>query len=195
MFATLAQSLLPEDQPAAFNQAIMDFGAIQCTPQSPRCLVCPLQETCAALREGRVETLPVKLKTMKVKTRRLAYVYIWCNGETAIRRRPTGVIWAGLWEVATLPSAFLAEEGSGELSTVGQVFPASGETKKGFSLICKDVKHVLTHRILLADFYLWEVETKPQLSSEYIWINESDLDDYAKPRLIEKLIESLPHPL
>ena len=77
-FAMLAQQLLPEEQAAAYNQAIMDFGAIQCTPHSPACLLCPLQESCAALREGRVEELPVKLKKLEVKERRLAYIYkVW----------------------------------------------------------------------------------------------------------------------
>ena len=78
-FTALAQELLPPKQASAFNQAMMDFGAIQCTPQSPRCLLCPLQETCVALREGRVEGLPVKLKKLQVKTRRLTYFYIRCQ--------------------------------------------------------------------------------------------------------------------
>lgn len=85
-FAALAQSLLPASSAqqlsdtalspaAAYNQGMMDFGAIQCTPQSPKCLVCPLAETCEALRTGRVEELPVKNKTLKVKTRHLSYIY------------------------------------------------------------------------------------------------------------------------
>lgn len=214
LFATLAQSLLSDDQPAAFNQAMMDFGAIQCTPQSPRCLVCPLQETCAALREGRTETLPVKIKTVKIKTRRLTYIYIRCNGETAIRRRPVGDIWAGLWEppqassdslpvslspslkdnVAGVPASvsFPIEEGEGDCLAENVCWEKLLNGASGLSLLRKGVKHVLTHRILLADFYLWETENKPPLPSEYIWIDENDLDTYAKPRLIEKLIESLP---
>ena len=97
-FAALAQSLLPASSAqqlsdtalspvAAYNQGMMDFGAIQCTPQSPKCLVCPLAETCEALRTGRVEELPVKNKTLKVKTRHLSYIYIRCKGEVAIHRR------------------------------------------------------------------------------------------------------------
>lgn len=93
-FAALAQSLLPASSAqqlsdtalspvAAYNQGMMDFGAIQCTPQSPKCLVCPLAEICEALRTGRVEELPVKNKTLKVKTRHLSYIYIRCKGEVA----------------------------------------------------------------------------------------------------------------
>lgn len=58
-------------------------------------------------------------------------------------------------------------------------------------LIKKNVKHVLTHRILLADFYLWESEERPPLPPDYFWIEEAELDRYAKPRLIERLLESL----
>ena len=66
-FAALAQSLLPASDAASYNQGMMDFGAIQCTPQSPKCLLCPFAETCEALRCGRVEELPVKNKTVKVR--------------------------------------------------------------------------------------------------------------------------------
>jgi len=76
VFMAMAQSLLPPKEASAYNQAIMDFGAIQCTPQSPRCLLCPLAESCEALRSGRVGELPVKLKTLKVRERHLIYIYM-----------------------------------------------------------------------------------------------------------------------
>ena len=62
-----------------------------------------------------------------------------------------------------------------------------------FTLQCvkQNVKHVLTHRILLADFYLLDTDERPQLPTDYIWVKETELDDYAKPRLIEILLESL----
>ena len=58
-------------------------------------------------------------------------------------------------------------------------------------LLAKQVKHVLTHRILYADFYLLEVSEKPLLPADYIWIPEADIDNYALPRLIEILLDSL----
>ena len=167
-FAALAQSLLPTGQASAFNQAMMDFGAIQCTPQSPRCLLCPLQETCVALREGRVEALPVKLKTLKVKERHLIYIYIRNHGETAIHRRPAGDIWQGLYEPWL-----------------------TGHVPPGAVLLRKDVKHVLTHRVLYADFWLWEVDEKPVLPEGYFWIKEEDIDHYGVPRLIEIMLDAL----
>lgn len=173
-FAALAQSLIPASDAVAYNQGMMDFGAIQCTPQSPKCLLCPLAETCVALREGRVEELPVKLKTLKVQTRRLAYIYIRCNGEIAIHRRGEGDIWQGLWEPYNVS----------DLSAL-PTFEAP------LVLKAKDVKHVLTHRILLADFYLLETKIRPLLPDDYIWIKESEISEYGIPRLIEILLEKL----
>ena len=167
LFQSLAQSLLPIDIPhsSAYNQAIMDFGAIQCTPQSPRCQECLLMESCVAFRSNLVSNLPVKQKTLKVRERHLIYIFIRYNGETALHRRGPGDIWQGLWE------PFLCE-----------TVPAGAE------LLRRNVKHVLTHRILYADFYLWEPAERPVLPLDYIWIKETELDNYAVPRLIEKHI-------
>jgi A/G-specific adenine glycosylase len=170
LFTELAQSLLPVDQPASFNQAMMDFGAIQCTPTSPKCVLCPLQESCEAFRSGRVGELPVKEKKLTIQTRRFTYMYIRCQGKTAIRKRAAGDIWQGLWEP-------VLADGCGMLA--------------GAKLLRKDVKHVLTHRILLADFYLLETEAFPTLPEGYIWIDETELDKYAVPRLIELLHEAV----
>ena len=168
VFMALAQELLPASDASNYNQAIMDFGAIQCTPVSPRCTECPLMESCEALRSSRVAQLPVKIKTLKVRERHLIYIYIRCQGETAIHRRGAGDIWQGLWEpwlVDTVPV--------------------------GAKLIKQGVKHVLTHRVLLADFYLLETNEKPELPDDYIWIPESALDNYGVPRLVERLCASL----
>ncbi len=211
LFAALAQSLLPQNTShrfrpdgfslslsavSAYNQGIMDFGALVCTPQAPQCSVCPLAETCAALREGRVDTLPVKNKTQKVKTRYLTYVYIrWKKKDgsvsysadaepmVAMRRRGSGDIWQGLWEPY---NASLHEEQSAanEAEIVGMLPLSPSDT---LTLLAKGVKHVLTHRVLLADFYLLETETAIPLPDDYIWVKESELAHYAVPRLIEKL--------
>ena len=177
-FAALAQSLLPPKEASAYNQAIMDFGAIQCTPKSPRCVLCPLQETCDALHTGRVDTLPVKLKTLKVRERHLTYIYIRCKGQTAIHRRGAGDIWQGLWEPYIQPSI---ENGA----------ICRREAERGL-LLRHAVRHQLTHQTLIADFYLLETDERPSLPDDYIWIDEKEFDRYAKPRLIELLLQSLP---
>jgi len=195
-FTAMAQELLPPDDASAFNQAMMDFGAIQCTPQSPRCLLCPLAETCVALREGKIESLPVKLRNLKVKTRRFAYIYIRCNGQTAIHRRGSGDIWQGLWEplvVEKNDKVFVSETENAVGLPSGPDYEsiiAWSEQIEGakLTLISKDVKHVLTHRIILADFYLLECNQRPILPEDYIWISENELEDYGVSRLVEILI-------
>lgn len=228
-FAALAQSLLPSSKAsdslssispasdfqsslslvAAYNQAMMDFGAIQCTPQSPKCLLCPLAETCEAMRTNRVAELPVKQKTMKVKTRHLSYIYIRCKGKTAIHRRGEGDIWQGLWEpfnasdiaeACASPSSAQASLSSTKFSTF--LTKLSSFKKElaadlhlsnvdALQLLAQDVKHVLTHRILLADFYLLETDAHPQLPDDYIWIKEEEIEDYGIPRLIELMLEKI----
>lgn len=174
-FAALAQDLLPtgmannDTLSSLYNQAMMDFGAIQCTPSNPLCIQCPLAESCTALRLGKVGDLPVKQKTLKIKERRLSYIYIRYKGETAIRRRPKGDIWQGLYE------PWLTE-----------TVPADAK------LIRQGIKHVLTHRVLYADFWLWEPEVRPLLPDGLFWIREEDINQYAVPRLVEILLEVLP---
>ena len=167
-FTALANSLLPANDASAFNQAMMDFGAVQCTPVNPQCTVCPLQETCVALHDGKTALLPVKRKTLKVQERHLVYIYVRNQGMTAIHRRAAGDIWQGLYE------PWLTEA-----------------VPSGAILLRQGVKHVLTHRILYADFYLWEPAEQPQLPDDYFWIPEADIDQYGVPRLIELLLEEL----
>lgn len=187
-FFALAQSLLPPSEASAFNQGMMDFGALQCTPLSPQCLVCPLSETCVALREGRVEQLPVKQRTLKVKTRHLTYIYIRCQGEVAVHRRGEGDIWQGLWEPY---NASLHEEQSpASLSEMAEQLHLSDISS--LQLVAQGIKHVLTHRILLADFYVLTVDEKPvSLPADYIWVKEENLESYAVPRLIEIMFEKI----
>ena len=178
-FAALAQELMENgfstsnsqlNNYSQYNQAMMDFGAMQCTPTSPDCMACPLAETCSALREGRVGELPVKRKTLKVKERHLTYIYIRYQGETVLHRRPAGDIWQGLYE------PLVVENGFSILNS---------------QLIRKNVKHVLTHQIIYADFYLWEPTKRPSLSEGYFWVKEEDIDQYGVPRLVELLLEEL----
>ena len=241
-FTALAQSLLPENQASAFNQAMMDFGAMVCTPASPSCEACPLAPRCDALRTGRVGLLPVKKAPVPVKVRYFDYVYVRCGGFTAIRRRGPGDIWQGLWE----PLAFERRPGgdvgadmhpcrwegpargrgqdditsgtervredvlpfrwegpargrgqdditSGTEHVQSDLPPCKSEKTPGARLLRSGVRHQLTHRLLVADFWLWEPSARPALPDGYIWIPESDLDRYGKPRLFELLLAEVSH--
>ena len=176
-FQTLAQSLLPTSKPADYNEAIMDFGAIQCTPSSPSCTTCPLCETCVAFREQRINELPVKSKKVKQRERHFTYLYIEYEGKIAIHQRGVGDIWQGLWEFPQAEQLTSSEDSAWENEA---------------QLLQKGVKHILTHQILIADIYLWQPKNRPQLPSEFIWIEKQDLENYALPRLIEILLKAVP---
>ena len=196
-FTALAQKLLPEDA-SAFNQGMMDFGALQCTPQNPDCAACPLLPTCNAYKTGRVELLPVKKPATAVQERRFNYIYVRFEGETAIRKRGKGDIWQGLYEPLVTPiqnaQPVVGNYFSGRCPK--NQFPTTSTSpthKKDNELVRvkADVKHQLTHRTLWADFYLWEPQVRPELPEGYFWIKETELDQYAKPRLFEMLIEAI----
>ena len=161
-FQQLDDELLPHDKAGTWNQAMMDFGALQCTPQSPRCLLCPLQESCYALRTGKIEELPVKEKKLKRRERFFTYFLLQNNGQTAIRRRGSNDIWQGLWEPILKEEPFPKEE--------------------------TEVKHILTHQTIYARMMAVKA-VDSDLPEGYQWIDFSDIADYALPRLVEKLLE------
>lgn len=176
LFQSLAQELLPPAQASAYNQAIMDFGALQCTPNAPYCTACPLLTTCQAAHDGTANTLPVKQGKIKIRHRRLIYILVSHNGCIAIHRRSAGDIWQGLWE------PFLTE-------VPMDASPRLPLWAQEAVLVRQDVKHVLTHQVLHADCYTLSCTQKPALPSDYIWVKREDLDQYGIPRLVERLIE------
>ena len=127
-------------------------------------------DSCQAFHSGRVGMLPVKKAPTAIQERHFDYIYLRHDGQTAIRRRGPGDIWQGLYEPLVMPA-----------------HTASGNAL----LIRKGIKHQLTHRLLIADFYLWEPEHRPDLPEGYFWIKETELDRYGKPRLFELLWEEI----
>ena len=197
-FTALAQSLLPAGRAGDFNQGMMDFGAMQCTPVGAACTGCPLAGSCVALASGRVGSLPVRQAPAAVKERFLAYVYFRCGGFTAVRRRPAGDIWQGLWEPypVEFAGAMRSPAGAGDDGESRAMADLIGHLPAGvradaLRLVKGGVKHQLTHRTLYVDFYLYESAERPSLPAEYVWIPEAELDRYGKSRLFELLLKAL----
>jgi A/G-specific adenine glycosylase len=104
-FTNVAQKLIPKDQPGMFNQAIMEFGALQCKPQNPDCQICPLAVRCVALKNGQVAQLPTKLKKKKVKNRFFNYlVYIDQSQKMVMKKRDRQDIWKHLYDFPLIES-------------------------------------------------------------------------------------------
>lgn len=99
LFETIVRELISRDDPSAFNQGLMELGALICTPKKPACLICPVRESCRAYDTGEVEQLPVKLKAKKQK--KMAYYVLLIRdekGRIAIEKRPEKGLLANLWQ-------------------------------------------------------------------------------------------------
>lgn len=170
-FETLLAKLIDKERPDLFNQAIMDFGSIYCKPIEPDCASCIFYRECVARNEGQVALLPAKPLHKQATTRYFYYLdtrWDLPRQTMLMHQRGPGDIWQGLYE-PLLTERVLC----------------------GAVLLRQNVRHVLTHRVLYADFWLWEPTEKPSLPEGYFWVPESDLDRYGVPRLIEILFDAV----
>lgn len=186
-FAQLAQTLLDKKNPATYNQAIMEFGALQCVPSSPDCQVCPFVKDCMAHREGRVADLPVKKHKTKTRNRYFNYLYIDCGTYTWLHKRTGKDIWTNLYE---LP---LVETDKPISAKALLQFPAyqylCGTVPP--SLLGSPVKHVLSHQIIYASFYRVMLPAKFKLPLEFTRVLKRNISKYAVPRLIHSFLSMM----
>jgi A/G-specific adenine glycosylase len=194
LFRALADDLLDRAHPARHNQAMMEMGALQCTPSAPDCTTCPVADRCAALAAGTVALRPVKQQRLKVRTRFLHYFIIEHDGQFFVHRREEGDIWAGLYEFvlaerdASTPVEALLEDllTPEALSAVTRVTP-----------ILLQEKQRLTHQLLQADAYL--VSTARLLSPrdfrselpQYFTVSARNWLNFAVPKLISTINQQL----
>jgi len=144
-FETLVRGIISHDDPSSFNQGLMELGALICTPQSPMCLFCPVQQHCRAFHVGRQLELPVKSKAKKKKTIRYAAILIQNHeGKVLIEKRPQKGLLAGLWQFPMI-----------ELEVKGDALEGKAAKELGIELEVGEkagvLKHVFTHLI-------WEID-------------------------------------
>ena len=183
-FAELAQSQLDTRQPGRYNQAIMDFGALQCTPAQPRCEECPLAEQCMARAAGPVAERPVKQGRTKVSDRWFNYLHVVCGGRTLLVRREERDIWQGLYEFPMIET-----DGPADFGTLAAL-PRFRELLGDEWHLVRSVgmpRHQLSHRTIHATIHRLET---PQLTpaAERLAVGTEALGDYAVPRLLERYL-------
>ncbi|WP_396165272.1 A/G-specific adenine glycosylase [Flavobacterium sp.] len=151
-FSALAKELMPENNPALFNQAIMEFGALQCVPKNPDCTNCIFNTSCAALQKKKVTELPVKLKKTRVTNRYFNYLVFLDNlNKTIINKRTEKGIWHNLYEFPVIE----AEEEL-DFETISE---AISEKYIDFSIDSivvynpEQIIHKLSHQKLHINFY------------------------------------------
>lgn len=184
-FQFLADELLNTKQPALHNSAIMEFGALWCKPQNPKCEECPLQENCMAFEKNTVSLLPVKDKKIKIKIRHLHYFIFNYKNNVYIQKRTEKDIWQNLYEFYLIETTepTIAEElfKHKKLKAIIKDF-------KVISII-SEKKHILSHQHLYATFYELEIKT-PIKSDLLLKIKRSDLNNFGLPQLINKYLKS-----
>ena len=185
LFARLADELLNREQPSLHNQAMMEFGALHCTPKNPNCLLCPLQAQCLAFAHQTVMQRPVKLQKLKVTTRYFNYLVIRTEGGIYLHKRSDDDIWKNLYDFPCIESE--------NPMTVEEVINSEEFVQlienKPFTLVKSSptFTHKLTHRTILAQFIEIKLEQKLlQIETKDLFLTpESELGSFPIPRLID----------
>lgn len=214
-FLALATQLLPEKHPGHHNQAMMELGALCCTPTSPQCEACPVADHCLALANHTIGQRPVKAGKVKVRERHLHYLIYIYKDMLWVHQRGEGDIWTGLWEYV------MSEElGVRSSQPLGRAFLCSwredealaeGLKSEEYTSLAKHnnnpdskqfltpnssflIKHQLTHQTLFADFQVIPVQTKEEAAAldeklqpmGYKRVTWMEWQELAVPRLIDE---------
>lgn len=182
-FAALAFELMPKDSPAVFNQAMMEFGALQCVPKNPDCVICPLNTGCLALKLKKVNQLPVKSKKAKARNRFFNYIVVSDEaGNTLIQKRTGKGIWHNLYEFPLIETEgevnlnFIAQKLQQDLLFENPILSLS-------ELNPKSVIHKLTHQRLNIKF--WKAVISGQVQNG---INYTELLTFPFPIVLYNFI-------
>ena len=181
----LAEAHLPESRLADYTQAIMDFGATLCTRSDPACVLCPLQDSCVALREGRVAQLPEPKPGKPLPERRTLMLLLRDDaGQVLLTRRPATGVWSGLW---SLPEASDHDEAREFVARHARV---DFET----SIALEIIDHTFSHYRLRISPLLWTnaaATTRIGDNDDLRWQSLATLDTVGLPAPVRKLLEAL----
>lgn len=192
-FSALAYELMPKDTPALFNQAIMEFGALQCVPKSPNCSICIFNSSCAALQKKKVDQLPVKSKKLKARNRYFNYVVVSDDNEnTIIQKRTANGIWHNLYEFPLIETEkvedfeFITQQIQSNFFT--KIDPSGNEQATPIISISEinpeSIVHKLSHQHLHIKF--WKVKIRGIIANG---VSPEILKTFPFPIVIHNFIE------
>ena len=180
-FWKLQESLIPKENPRDFNQALMELGALVCSPQNPACALCPIRPFCQAYKEGNPEAYPVRSPRKKMVKVEAAALALKKNGKYLLRLRPLGGIMGGLWE---FPEWKMARDKA--LLVERKLNRLKNSAKKEFGINEIKIKHVgrikrnYTHHLETLDVFTAELEKSvtPETKWEHIWATPKEFSKY-----------------
>ncbi len=185
VFFDLAATLISDSDPDLFNQAIMEFGALHCTPKKPFCIDCPFSHSCYAFQNKAQNVLPVKLKKIKKKIRYLNYLVYKCNNKIVMKQRKAGDIWEGLFDF----NLYESKATINELELLDVITEQLGHANFTYLNSSREYKHVLTHQTIFARFHTIELGKKE--NSQHIegaLYNNNQIKDLPKPILVNNYL-------
>lgn len=187
VFSKLAEELVDKINPGLYNQAIMEFGALQCKPGKPDCRSCPLAGACRAYSDSTVEMLPVKIRNKKTTERFFHYLVIKNPEGLYLNKRTGRDIWKNLYDFPLIET--LSRKDTAELITSDEWASIFKNRTFKISRVSAEVKHVLSHQVIYARFYNVEIsETLP--GTPYFMVAEDAIGSYAVPKLIHGYFEN-----
>ena len=156
-------------RPGVFNQAAMDFGAIQCVPRNPKCDECPFQSSCYAYTNNVIDILPIKKKKAELKHRYFHYdVYLFDN-KTIIEKRTANDIWRNMYQFPLIES----------------------DSEKCSDQSDYTVREVLSHQIIHAAFYVKNVKKLPKPSENQIVVDFDHIEQYPMPKIMTMFLKNM----
>ncbi|MGJ1194959.1 A/G-specific adenine glycosylase [Sphingobacterium spiritivorum] len=188
IFTELANEMLDADDPARYNQAIMDFGAMQCKPKSPACGICIFNQECVALKEDKVHLLPLKKKGKGSRNRYFHYFIIEEDDQIMMSRRGEGDVWQNLYE---FPMIETTEPLSGLDILKDERIKEYFSEDLSLELKGNVIKHILSHQNIYAQFYKVNNPSALKLKKKswnYVFLK--DLNKLAQHKLIFSFIET-----
>lgn len=184
-FFQIAEDLLDKKRPGTYNQALMEFGALQCVPKNPDCESCPLSSNCAAFATKLVHRLPVKEKKAK-QTKRYFYYYLLEKGNSIYLQKRTGNdIWKNLFQFPLMEEATELSE----TELLDKMPPFLSHGRVNLISVSQLKKHILSHQIIWARVVRLEILDNTEISKDLIQVNKKDISKFAVPRLMELFIK------
>lgn len=175
IFESLANELIDKSRPATYNQAIMEFGALQCKPSSPNCGICPLRIHCLSFKNNTVKLRPLKIKTQKIKERYFIYWIIEKNGSILLRQRQDNDVWKKMFE---FPMTEFESK---------QIWESKAIEKNQCDI--KPITHILSHQRIQARFLKGSNEDIAN-NENMEWVKWENLSDYPLHRLMTKHLDT-----
>lgn len=178
--------LICDYDPAAFNQAIMDFGALHCKPSKPLCNSCSLQDTCQAYAENTVSQLPTKRKKLKKRERFFHFLHIEQKGKVLLQKRTEKDIWQSLYQfplIETKNPKVLKDK-----TIKKELFSQDIVVQKMAYQLCYESKQTLSHQKIYGLVYKIELDEPIKHNKSFILLSKDQLSTRAFPRLLDRYL-------